>query len=109
VDAEARASSGFQLMGPAAPEGLHPNPSGPYSYADIVFDARLKHVVAYCGKNKAKVYYEARRSAPPAFASLGNFTLKFSELDTFSYNPHSRADPSTTKHENILSEGRRGA
>jgi len=55
------------------------------------------------------VIYEAKRSAPPAFASLGNFTLKFGELDTFSYNPHSRADPGTTKHENILSEGRRGA
>ena len=82
---ERRFHPGFHLTGPAAPEGHHPNLSGPLSYADIVFDARLKHGAAYCGKNKAKVYYEAQRSAPPAFASLGSFTLKFSELDTFSY------------------------
>ena len=72
------------MTGPAAPEGHHPNPSGPFSYAGIVFDAWLRHVVTYCGKNKAKVYYEARRSVPPAIASLDSFTLKFSELGTFS-------------------------
>ena len=52
------------------------------------------------------VLYETQLKRP-RLPSL--FLLYFKKLDTFSYNPHSRADPSTTKHENILSEGRRGA
>ena len=102
MDVEARASSGFQLMRPAAPEGHHPSPSGPFSYADIVFDAWLKHVVAYCGKNKAMVYYEAQRSAPPAFASLGSFTMKFSSLNTF----HTTFIPGPTRTQPSMKMGR---
>jgi len=49
----------------------------------IVFDVCLEQIIAYCGQNKAKVIYEARRSAPPAFASLGSFTLKFRSSDTY--------------------------
>jgi len=44
------------------------------SHVGIVFDAWLEQIGAYCGKNKAVVYYEARRSAPPVFASLDSFT-----------------------------------
>jgi len=34
--------------------------------SDYVSDLRLKQDFVYCGQNKAKVYYEAQRSAPPA-------------------------------------------
>ncbi|MEF8943464.1 MAG: hypothetical protein V5B78_11815, partial [Desulfohalobiaceae bacterium] len=51
----------------------------------------------------AKVYYETQRSAPPAFASR-KIPQQFNSLATFPYNPHSWADPGTTKHKMVREE-----